>query len=154
MRHLRQFCGLIILLAALTACAGSSATVAMHFEKKDGTKTPAIHAELATTPAAHSLGLMYRKSLDNDHAMLFIFPAEEERSFWMKNTYVELDIIFLDAAYKIVSIVSRAIPLTQTSRKSGKPAKYVLEVTGGSAQEWSITEGDRLVLEDSIPGTK
>lgn len=142
---------LLILFSLQIACAESKTAVAMHFTKKDGTTTPVINSELALTPGEQQLGLMYRRELGENAGMLFVFPAEQERSFWMKNTYIELDMIFLDSNLSVVSIIERAVPLSETSRPSKKPARYVLEVRGGNAAKWGITVGDTLVLHSPLP---
>jgi uncharacterized membrane protein (UPF0127 family) len=142
---------LSILFCLQFACADSKATIAMHFAKKDGSLTPAINAELALTPGEQMLGLMYRRKLGEDEGMLFVFPDEQERSFWMKNTYVELDMIFLDSNFSVVSFVERATALSETSRPSKKPARYVLEVRSGSVARWGLTVGDTLVLQGNLP---
>jgi uncharacterized membrane protein (UPF0127 family) len=140
-----------ILFCLQFACADSKVAVAMHFARKDGGVTPAINAELALTPGEQQLGLMYRRKLGEDEGMLFVFPGEQERSFWMKNTYVELDMIFLDSNFSVVSFIERAVPLSETPRRSQKPARYVLEVPGGSVARWGLTAGDTLVLHSKLP---
>jgi uncharacterized membrane protein (UPF0127 family) len=76
--------------------------------------------------------------------MLFIFPQEEVRSFWMKNTYIPLDIIFVDASREIVTIQSNTQPLSTEPVPSYKPAKYVIEVNAGFTSKHNIKEGDRV----------
>jgi uncharacterized membrane protein (UPF0127 family) len=76
--------------------------------------------------------------------MLFIFPDEDFRSFYMKNTKIPLDIIYIDEAKSIVSIQKNAKPFNETSLPSDVPAKYVLEVNGGLSDEWQLEVGDRI----------
>jgi uncharacterized membrane protein (UPF0127 family) len=86
---------------------------------------------------------MFRSNLPKDQGMLFLFPDEVERTFWMKNTLIPLDIIFIDREYKIVKI-QQAIPCEEEPcnlYNSEKPAQYVLEINGGLAQEYGIKEG-------------
>ena len=104
-----------------------------------------------TTPGQRQVGMMYRKKLADDRGMLFIFPEEKPRSFWMKNTYVELDIIFIDSAFVVTNVVHRAVPLTTTSRKSTRDALYVVEVRGGLAEKWRVTSGSKLVVAGKLP---
>jgi uncharacterized membrane protein (UPF0127 family) len=82
--------------------------------------------------------------LTDDFGMLFIFGAETIRSFWMRNTFVSLDIIFIDEAGEIVSISENTEPLTDTSERSEGPAKYVLEVPAGTAEALGIDAGDQV----------
>lgn len=134
-----------------TACsAGSPATnsVTVSFP---GSSAPALNTEVVSTPGARQLGLMYRKELASDAGMLFVFPEERPLAFWMKNTYIELDIIYLDKNYQVVSIAARATPMTETPRPSGKPAQFALEVRGGSAEAWHIGPGSTASVSGQVP---
>ena len=101
-----------------------------------------LHVELAVTGPQQERGLMYRTSLNVDQGMLFIFPDSQNRAFWMKNTRIPLDLIFLDADRKIVHIAHDAQPEDETLIPSQQPAAYVLEVLGGQAVEWGLADGD------------
>ncbi len=103
--------------------------------------------ELATTAAERSQGLMFRKELGADRGMLFVFPDNVTGSFWMQNTLIPLDIIFIDSAKKILNIVARAEPQTTTPREPAGPYQYVLEIEGGRAEELGIRAGDNVVFE-------
>ncbi len=101
--------------------------------------------EIADTSAERSKGLMYRESMKNNHGMLFIFDEEEELNFWMKNTLIPLDMIFFDHDYKIVHIQHDARPCKSAPCEvfsSLKPARYVLEVKGGTTERLGITPGN------------
>lgn len=87
---------------------------------------------------------MYRDSLAENQGMLFIFPEEEERSFWMRNCRFGLDIIYIDAKGVIVKIQSNASPFTERSIVSEKPAKFVVEVVAGFTSKYKINEGDKI----------
>ena len=89
--------------------------------------------EVATTPDQQARGLMFRPVLGINKGMLFIFDRQRPLSFWMRNTLIPLDIIFIDQDGKLVSIQREAEPLTTTSRPSEGPARYVLEIDGGEA---------------------
>jgi len=89
---------------------------------------------------------MYRRDLPELHGMLFLFPREEPLSFWMKNTPLPLDIIFIDTAHKIVSISQNTTPFSEQPLPSGSPAQFVLEVNGGFCQRHGIAAGDRVDL--------
>lgn len=90
------------------------------------------------------IGLMHRKSLPRDSGMLFMFDDEKPRSFYMKNTIIELDILYMDANKKIVKIYRKAVPFDPTSLPSQVPVKYVLEVNGAVTSSLGINEGDRV----------
>ena len=107
-----------------------------------------VSAELARTDEERAVGLSNRDSLEENHGMLFIFEAEEQWSFWMKDTLIPLDMIFIDTAGKIVDINHSATPLSLQSYTSSAPAKFVLEVNGGYCNENSITEGDSVAPLD------
>lgn len=106
--------------------------------------------ELAETQEKQALGLMFRDSLPEDHGMLFIFPSEGLRRFWMKNTRIALDIMYFDADLKLVSVAEHVQPCrTQQcpSYPSAGPARYVLELNAGKAAELGVRPGDALELD-------
>jgi uncharacterized membrane protein (UPF0127 family) len=103
--------------------------------------------EIADDYYERETGLMYRKQMKDDRAMLFVFPDEQVRYFYMKNTYIPLDIIYADGKMRIVSIAHNAVPLDETPLSSVKEAKYVLEIKGGLCERLGIAEGDRLNLK-------
>lgn len=105
--------------------------------------------ELAETSEKQALGLMFRDSLADDHGMLFLFPAEARRSFWMKNTRIPLDIFYFDADLRLVSVAENAQPCRTArcpSYPSTGPAQYVLELNAGKAAELAVRPGDVLEL--------
>jgi uncharacterized membrane protein (UPF0127 family) len=105
--------------------------------------------ELAETREKQTLGLMFRDSLPEDHGMLFVFPAESLRSFYMKNTRIPLDIIYFDEDMRLVSVAENARPCRTRrcpSYLSEGPAKYVLELNAGKAAELGLRPGDLLEL--------
>lgn len=103
-----------------------------------------VHVEVARTAQETSRGLMFRKSLDADAGMLFLFDALEIRRFWMRNTYIPLDMIFLDDKRTVVGIEENTIPLDETSRGPNQPAQYVIEVQGGYARQHGVGLGSRV----------
>ena len=94
--------------------------------------------EVATTPQQQARGLMYRTSLGVNKGMLFIFQREQMQAFWMANTLIPLDMVFIDAEARLVSIQREAEPLSRTSRPSEGPARFVLEIDGGEAAALGI----------------
>jgi len=106
----------------------------------------AVRVELARTPAQREQGLMYRRELAPDAGMLFIFPEEGFPVFWMKNTLIPLDLIFINAASEVAGIVARARPESLDRLGVARPAKYVLEVNAGFCDLYHITVGARVKL--------
>ena len=107
----------------------------------------AFDAEVAESEEARTRGMMWRTQLARDKAMLFIFPDEQVRSFWMRNTLIPLDMIFISADKKIVGIVAEAAPKTLTSRSVPVPAKYVLEVAGGWSERAGVRAGSQVEID-------
>lgn len=103
-----------------------------------------LDIEIADDDYATQTGLMYRSSMENTQGMLFIFPDTDYRSFYMKNTEIPLDIIFIAEDQTIVSIQKNAQPLSESSLPSKAPAKYVLEVNAGLSDEWGLNQGDNI----------
>jgi len=100
--------------------------------------------EFAETEYETQTGLMYRKGMERDQAMLFIFPDEAMHSFYMKNTEFPLDILYIKEDLKIASLQENAQPLNEEGLPSKVPVKYVLEINSGLAQELGISIGDSI----------
>ncbi len=109
-----------------------------------------VQVELAITPATRTTGLMNREQLADDHGMIFVFPRETAQTFWMKNTLISLDMIFIRSDMTVAGVVSRAEPLTLTARGVPTPSQYVLEVNAGYSEAHHIAAGDRVKF-DNIP---
>lgn len=103
-----------------------------------------VSVELARTPRERARGLMWRWSLPEDGGMLFIFNDVRQRSFYMKNTRIPLDMIFIGPGGRIAGIVENAEPMTTSSRKVEAPSKWVLEVNGGLSSKHGLAPGDRV----------
>jgi uncharacterized membrane protein (UPF0127 family) len=101
-----------------------------------------FQVEIADDPRERSLGLMYRREMANDAGMLFELESDQVASFWMRNTYIPLDMIFIEADGTIESIAERTTPLSEASVLSGGPVRYVLEINGGLSDEFGIEAGD------------
>ncbi len=111
-----------------------------------------ITAEIADTPAKRSQGLMFRKNMPTDHGMLFIFRELDHWTFWMKNTKMPLDIIWLDKEGKVVHIESNVPICTRTDEgcpryRTLKEALYVLELGAGLAKYYNMTIGSHLTIK-------
>lgn len=111
---------------------------------KNGEITRTIDIEIADTPYEWETGLMYRESMEDNQGMLFIYPNAAPRSFYMKNTYIPLDIIFMSNDTTVVSIKENAVPRDETSIPSNAPARFILEINGGNAEDWNIEVGDKM----------
>lgn len=114
------------------------------FKAENDSLVATFNIEIADDEYQTQTGLMNRKSMKNSNAMLFIFPDMQMRAFYMKNTLIPLDIIYLDNNKTIVSIQENAKPLDETSLPSGSPAQYVLEINGGLSQQLNIEVGDKM----------
>ncbi len=110
-----------------------------------------VDVEVAATPEARTRGLMWRTELPAGQGMLFIFPDEEVQSFWMRNTLIPLDMIFIDSTGRIVGVIERAAPRTLTSRSVGVPGRYVLEVPGGWSQTVGLKRGGSVRFQGLEP---
>lgn len=161
---------LFLVVTALCACSGASSSPA---EPKGATTSDSaspgakreqplviirnaggehrFRVELATTPRERARGLMFREQMDADAGMLFLFDQMEVQSFWMKNTKIPLDMLFLDEEGVIVGIVENAEPLSLTSRSVGLPSRYVLELNGGTSRRLGIEKGQRALFV-GVPG--
>jgi len=103
-----------------------------------------IRAWVADTARRSFQGLMYIRRLDPDRGMLFLYPEAEYRSFWMRNTYVSLDILYIGADRRVINIAERVQPLSDAPIPSTGPAQAVLELVAGSAERLGIKPGDRI----------
>ena len=147
-----------LLLTAALAMALSGAACAQSSAPLDESGNPlealtvvtdsgehAFWVEIADDNAERERGLMFRPPLADDRGMLFQFPDSQERSFWMRNTPSSLDIIYIGADGRIVSIARNTTPYSETSIPSNGPATGVLELRGGRAAEISADPGDQVI---------
>ena len=113
------------------------------FKASDSTKV-SLNIEIADTDFDIQTGLMYRNSMKNNQGMLFVFDDETKRFFYMKNTKIPLDLIYINANKNIVSFQKNAKPFDESSLPSNAPAKYVLEINAGLVDSWGVLVGDRI----------
>jgi len=153
-------CSLLVAALLLTGCGdgGTSETERSTPERtipfdeegemaflQEGDTVATAQIEIAETDSARQRGMMQRDGFpDETSAMLFPFPEEEPRSFWMANTPVALDILFVSADSQIVSIAKYTKPYSDNQIRSGEPAKYVVETPAGFADSYGLIEGDRV----------
>lgn len=113
-----------------------------------------VTVELALTEEDQARGLMWRSELADGAGMLFVFDGEQERAFWMRNTAIPLDIIYVAADETIRSIAAETRPYSEQTIPSRGPCRYVLEVPGGWARRHGVRAGDKLTLPDVAKPTE
>ncbi|WMT90716.1 DUF192 domain-containing protein [Pelagibacterium sp. H642] len=140
-----------LLLAALTLMGpamaqdqGSEAADESVAVIHSGDESHRFTVEIADDDAERSRGLMFREELAPDAGMLFDFFNERPVAFWMQNTLIPLDMIFIKADGTIARVHAQAVPMDRTSIPSGEPVRFVLEIPGGRAAELGIEAGDTL----------
>ena len=101
-----------------------------------------VTVEIAATPALRQRGLMFRRELEPMHGMLFVFQEDEDRPFWMKNTPLSLDIVFIDASRRVVGVQANTVPYSERQLRAGRPSRYVLEVAAGFCASKGMQVGD------------
>ncbi|MBO9707518.1 MAG: DUF192 domain-containing protein [Caulobacter sp.] len=158
----RRFGLVAAALAALAGILGAAGAPAVALAAKASPTTPNVGlatdvveiqtmrgrarftVELAVTPIQQERGLMFRKSLAPDRGMLFPFKPVRPAAFWMKNTLIPLDIIYIAPSGKVLSIARNAVPHDETPLPSGGVVGAVLEIPGGRASQLGILPGDRV----------
>ena len=145
----RSLLGLMVSVLLLMVLAHPSATHAATLRQESLEITTAKAAvkftvEIADTEATRNRGMMYRKSLAPDKGMLFDFKTPREAAFWMRNTLIPLDIIFITQDGRILTIARNAVPHSEVPIPSGGAIRGVLELAGGRAAQLGIYPGDRV----------
>ena len=138
----------IFLLIFLIGCTKISGKDYGKILINNGKEIIKINIEIADDSDEMAKGLMFRESLDGNSGMLFVFDGEDYRTFWMKNTLIPLDMVFIDKNLRIVGI-TYAIPCEQepcSLYKSSKPAQYVLEVNSNFTPKKNIKKGDDVIV--------
>jgi uncharacterized membrane protein (UPF0127 family) len=145
-----------IVACVVSACAQSSKlpVVEARFVTASGSQTPTFRLEVCSSDGERAMGLMYRRSLAKDAGMIFVFPEERQNSFWMKNTYIPLDMVFVGQDMKVVGILHDVPPLNQLPRAVGKPSLYVLEFAAGSMRRYGVEEGAVLKVLSPLPAAQ
>lgn len=129
-----QWFAILLFLFLLTSCSSNRVMINSY----------SIDVEIADSPAEYQKGLMFREPLKANEGMIFVFTNEEKRSFWMKNVFFPIDIIFINSEKKVVDIKSSFYPCTKDPCEiyTSKPAKYVLEVPRGFVEKHEVNVGD------------
>ena len=155
-RSKRTLCFFIISFALFSVqCSKTSSRVPMSsptftkqgeltFLKPNGTPIKTIDIEIADTPEKREIGMMGRFTMEDNQGMLFIFEETQPLSFWMKNTPLPLDMIFVDAANTIITIHKNTIPYSESPYIAERSGLYVIEVNAGFTDKYDIVEGDRI----------
>jgi uncharacterized protein len=130
--------------SAVAAQVEARPTVLLHA----GERVIPIRVELARTEPERERGLMFRNHLDPDAGMLFLFPRPGPLTFWMKNTFVPLDMVFIDENKRVLGIVENAVPETEVPRRVPGESQFVLEVVGGLTRQLGISAGTPVDFRD------
>jgi uncharacterized membrane protein (UPF0127 family) len=131
--------------------ASSLPVVDLRFVSAGGTETPKFKMEVVASPEARSKGLMFRRQLDEQGGMLFVFPEQDVHSFWMKNTVLSLDMVFVSADWRVVGILKRVPPMNEEPRRVEQPSQYVLEFQAGTADRIGLVEGATVKVDGVLP---
>ena len=142
--------GVLLLVIVLCAVFGffrpTISDYGLTTEKISIGKTNTVIVEIADSDASRAKGLMMRTFLPQGQGMLFIWPEEAPRTMWMKDTFIPLDIIFMDGQGTIVGIATQAVPHDLSPLGTDRPARYVLEVPAGDADRLGLAVGQSIVL--------
>ena len=159
LKHLAHCIAILLLVSVLCSCKNDATEQSIVneiafskegelsiFAKVNGVNTlnQKLDIEIADDEYQIQTGLMHRNAMEEHHGMLFIFPDEAPRSFYMKNTLIPLDIIFITQNNTVLSIQKNAKPLDESSLPSHGSAQYVLEINGGLSDQWNIKAGDSI----------
>jgi uncharacterized membrane protein (UPF0127 family) len=123
------------------------------FRSPDGQKNlTRLEIEIADDSYQRAQGLMFRKSMPDTRGMLFTFETAEEQSFWMRNTYIPLDILYINDKLEVVSIQKNCATLSDKPLPSGKPAQYVVEINAGLSDKLGIKPGSKVAWVNQVTG--
>src|SRR5579863_6660397 len=148
--HRRASFPFVLVLLVLLGCARGPC---VSIVSADGKPRAAVTVEVASTTAQREVGLMFRKHLDDNAGMIFVFPDSAPRNFWMHNTEIPLDMIFADASGRVTGIVANAQPYSDKLLGVDGNSQYVLEVNGGFCAKNGIKPGDRFDFSGFSPHT-
>jgi uncharacterized membrane protein (UPF0127 family) len=141
------FALLIVTLAILGCARGPCVAIVA----PDGKTRATVAVEVVNTFEQRQHGLMFRKHLDENAGMIFVFADASPRNFWMHNTLIPLDMIFVNSSFRVIGIVANATPETDSLRGGEGASQYVLEVNGGFCAKNGIEAGDRFDFINFYP---
>ena len=116
--------------------------------KSTGDTLQKLDIEFARSAYEIETGLMYRSSMNDNQGMLFVYQNASPHSFWMKNTYIPLDIIYFAEDSTLINIQANAEPRSEENLPSEVPSKFVLEINGGLAERWDLEKGDQISFRE------
>ena len=146
---LMRFLKALMIVFWVDTAAAELANYSVAIQTPEG-KQSFYQLELAATSSARQKGLMHRYDLGNVDGMLFVWPDEDYRNFWMKNTPLSLDILFFSSHLTLVSRHENTVPFSAKLLPSGKPARYVVELKAGQAELRGIKKGSLLILPKAL----
>ena len=137
---------LVLCVSLLCSCSESNSqaklrTINAQVKRQDQTLAHFV-LEVADTPELREKGLMYRTSMSEQEGMVFVYNDQSLRTFWMKNTYISLDMVFIDTHKKIVGILENVPVMNEDPRSVDKPAQYIVELVAGTSKKNNISVGD------------
>ena len=140
-----------VVVASSAACSHSTnlpkAAVPTVTLAPSGRAPVRVRVEVARTPDQRAHGLMFRERLDADAGMIFLFDNDDDHTFWMKNTPLPLDMIFITSSLAVAGVVESTVPFSTETRSCGQQARFVLEVNAGFAARHGITAGTRVEFD-------
>jgi uncharacterized protein len=145
--------GHFALVAVVLALLGCARGPCVSIVGADGKPLATVTVEVASTGPQRELGLMYRKHLDDNAGMIFVFAKAAPQNFWMHNTPIPLDMIFADATGRVIGIVANAEPFNDKVLGVNGSSQYVLEVNGGFCAKNGIKAGDKMDFSGFSPHT-
>lgn len=146
----RSGCVIATLVAVACTTPRDGKHAAVRFDS-GGQVSAAFQVEVAANPEERARGLMFRKSIGPDEGMLFLFPREQQLAFWMKNTFISLDMVFVSSDWRVVGVLKDVPPLTEDRRTVDNVSQYVLEFAGGTAAREGIEPGMKVLIEGTLP---
>ncbi len=148
---LMAFVAAFFVFAGGCKTASSLPTVETVITSTDGKELGVFSVEVASTNEERAKGLMFRRELGPKQGMLFVFPEQRRLSFWMKNTLIPLDMVFLSREWKVVGIVENATPLSEETRGVDAESQFVLEFIGGTAARLGLKPGATVQVRGALP---
>lgn len=144
---------LVVVLGLLIGCrsATSLPTVTIRLASPQGVVSEPFTMEVASTQETRTRGLMFRNSLAAHEGMLFLFPQQQRLSFWMRNTLIPLDMVFVASDWTVAGFLENVAPLTETPRYIDTPSQYVLEFKAGTVQRLGIVQGAYVRVQGDLP---
>ncbi len=161
--NVKQAAFLIVVVATLAVAVvayarslGKTESVRVSFVNHTGAVSGIFSLEVAAEEATRAKGLMFKKAgeVPEKGGMLFVFPQEKKQMFYMKNTYIPLDMVFIDRGMKVVGVLENVPVLNDTPRGVDAKSQYVIELLGGTAKKYDIKAGTSVQFSEAVPQAK